>query len=475
MDRCATCPHTHNQVLADGPTQARVLVVGEAPDHLANSLKRPLVGEQGKEFNYSYLVLAGLDRSEVRVTNTMQCKPELNRKPKPNEALTCAMNHLPETLMETQPEIIVLMGATAVNTLAPDVDLEVQHGVPFKGVVLGWECWIVVMWHPKSALYDTTMMVPLLEDWERLGPWLRDGSWQWAVESTLVRDYRLTRTAEEVLWYFRDHYGSCKFIGADTESHAGIPFSVQISTEVGTGLMVLEIDHEAMEMLAKCLNQFLYLHGDEMVFHNQESDLGRFELMMKKLLGAEFEPIPYRDTQQLAYHLQNLPQALKALSYRLLGRKRQSWQELVGGYSREKLTEWLWQARDWVIDNLSVMEEFRFHKKTGKLLKPLWIKHAWEPVLNRLLQHVNKPTYDPWDKLREAIGSKHLDILPLIAAVGEVPELGIANCPLDIARDYGCSDSDDTLALAYELEQLRIEAETQWAVQEADMDPVSVK
>src|SRR5262245_43361040 len=191
--RCSTCPGDRTCVAGHGPRPARVMCIGEAPGRDEDFKGVPFIGYAGREFNENYLFLAGLKRQEVYVTNTRKCRPDLNRKPTYNEATTCAGHFIPEEIQAVQPEVIILMGATACS-LTPDIDLETEHGIPRKGELYGWPCWIVPMFHPAAGLHDTAMMTPMLQDWSDLGYWLHMGRWMWAVDDIPNRDYRLCRT-----------------------------------------------------------------------------------------------------------------------------------------------------------------------------------------------------------------------------------------------------------------------------------------
>lgn len=204
-DRCSTCTGRYRCVPGDGPTDARVVCIGEAPGRNEDEYGRPFIGDAGREFNENYLNLAGLYRDEIYTTNTVKCRPDLNRKPRTDEVASCSRQFIPRELAQVRPEVVVLMGATACSMLTETqrVDLEAEHGIPRQGTLHGWSGWIVPMYHPASGLHDTAMMIPLLEDWERLNVWLRDGTWVWPVEST-TKDYRLVFTREEVNEYFKN-------------------------------------------------------------------------------------------------------------------------------------------------------------------------------------------------------------------------------------------------------------------------------
>jgi len=58
----------------------------------------------------------GFARDDVYVCNIVKCRPPNNRKPEPEEMATC-MPYLREQLELVAPEVIVALGATAVQGL----------------------------------------------------------------------------------------------------------------------------------------------------------------------------------------------------------------------------------------------------------------------------------------------------------------------------------------------------------------------
>lgn len=163
--------------MPSGPLDAKVMIIGEGPGYNENKIGIGFVGQSGKELDYTYLPLAGLKRSEVFVTNAVQCRCEKNGKDiKPNYNLTdmCAINHLREELSVVKPEVVVLCGATAYSIVHPKRTLEMEHGFPAKAYIFDWHGWIVPMYHPAAGMHLTRLMIPLLDDWRRFGKWLED-------------------------------------------------------------------------------------------------------------------------------------------------------------------------------------------------------------------------------------------------------------------------------------------------------------
>lgn len=179
---------------------AKCFFIGEAPGREEDSGGRPFIGQAGMEFNDNYLQLAGLHRDEIYITNTVKCRPDLNRKPSARESQECAGHFLPSELAVVRPEVVFLMGATACGIL-PDIDLEVEHGIPRRGKLYGWEGWVVPLFHPASGLHNSSMMIYLLEDFEKLKPWLKNGKWVWPIGSS-KGNYKMAISKVDVTSYF---------------------------------------------------------------------------------------------------------------------------------------------------------------------------------------------------------------------------------------------------------------------------------
>lgn len=492
LDRCAICPKTNRCVRGDGPITSRVVCIGEEPgkDEDAEG-GRVFIGAAGREFNLTYLPLAGLYRNpydvmdaDVYVTNARKCRQHQNKTPTYKEMIGCADHFIPTELRVVNPTYVILMGAVPCRLLGErGVDLEAEHGIPRWGSIYGWEGWIIPINHPAAGLHDGAMMTPMLEDWEKLGKWMRTGEWQWPEDTLESRQYVLAREPKTIQNYFMRHGAyslgggmrlhrtvvdllrrdALPLLGLDTETHAGRRWSIQVSSFVGTGLMIQtdtgEFDPELLQELAYWIAPY------ELALHNEDADLWAPELM-------GLPNMPYRDTMKEAYAFQNLPQKLKAIARRVLGRQRISWEELVTPYSKEKLLNWMADGIMYAEENMRLVEE-RKHKKTGKALQPKIHKSEMEKTLVDVYQHaIGNPDYPSdmtlWQKLDERLGPELTARLAL--QMGARPERGIAHVPLDEAIHYGCSDADDTLAAALTFELMRKDFKQKLNVTAEDRD-----
>jgi DNA polymerase len=109
-------------VFGDGPAAAEAVFVGEQPGDVEDREGRPFVGPAGRLFDEA-LEAAGIDRSKVYVTNAVkhfkwQARGKRRIHQKPNWAeMTACRPWLEAELSVVRPRVLVLLGATAAQTL----------------------------------------------------------------------------------------------------------------------------------------------------------------------------------------------------------------------------------------------------------------------------------------------------------------------------------------------------------------------
>ena len=87
--KCPLCATRTNTVFFDGSSNAKIMLIGEAPGADEDALGKPFVGRAGKLLN-EFLKMAGIDRQkDLYITNTIKCRPPKNRKPEPAEKAAC--------------------------------------------------------------------------------------------------------------------------------------------------------------------------------------------------------------------------------------------------------------------------------------------------------------------------------------------------------------------------------------------------
>jgi uracil-DNA glycosylase family protein len=109
-------------VFGEGPEQARVVMVGEQPGDKEDVAGRPFVGPAGAMLDKA-IEDSGLIRDEVYITNIVKHfrfeprgKRRIHKKPSAEQIRAC-MPWLEAELSRVGPEVLVLLGATAAQSI----------------------------------------------------------------------------------------------------------------------------------------------------------------------------------------------------------------------------------------------------------------------------------------------------------------------------------------------------------------------
>lgn len=172
--KCTKCDlhkSRKNAVPGDGPTDAKIMFVGEGPGQNEDEQGRPFVGAAGKLLT-ELLDSIGLRRPDVFITNIVKCRPPNNRAPRKPEIEACNP-YLASQIDLIKPRIICPLGTPAITTLlGGEFTATKSHGKPIsKGLVI-----FLPMYHPAAALYDANLKEVLEADFKILGRLLAKNS-----------------------------------------------------------------------------------------------------------------------------------------------------------------------------------------------------------------------------------------------------------------------------------------------------------
>ncbi len=109
--KCRLWQGALNAVPGEGPTNAKVILVGQNPGAEEDKTGRPFVGRAGRFLN-TVLTKNGIKREEIFITNIVKHITPANRKPFPDEIEACEP-YLATQVETIKPKVIVLMGAVA--------------------------------------------------------------------------------------------------------------------------------------------------------------------------------------------------------------------------------------------------------------------------------------------------------------------------------------------------------------------------
>ncbi len=168
---CTRCKlHTLGRkqiVFGVGNPEADLMFVGEAPGADEDAQARPFVGRAGQLLT-KIIEAIGLKREEVLIGNVNRCRPPANRPPTPEEASMCKPFLLREIAV-VQPEVIVVMGNTAMRNL-----LDLKQGITrvrgqfqdYHGVK------VMPTFHPAYLLRDPSKKKETWQDLKKVRDYL---------------------------------------------------------------------------------------------------------------------------------------------------------------------------------------------------------------------------------------------------------------------------------------------------------------
>jgi uracil-DNA glycosylase len=143
-------------VFGKGPVPARLMLVGEQPGDHEDLEGEPFVGPAGGVLARG-LDEAGIDRERAFVTNVVKHfkwrpspggKRRLHEKPNKVEVGAC-LPWVEAELELVRPEVLVLLGATALGALGPEFSVMRDRGKPLD---LAYAPLVMTTVHPSSIL-----------------------------------------------------------------------------------------------------------------------------------------------------------------------------------------------------------------------------------------------------------------------------------------------------------------------------------
>ena len=155
---CSRCPLAKERTRAvpgEGPDRAGILLVGEAPGRDEDHEGRPFVGRAGSVPDRC-LEEAGIERSQVFITNAVKCRPPNNRRPKKDEIEACRP-YLEAQIEFVQPKVVILMGNAATKAV-----LEMEGVASLRGRV--YRDLFLVTFHPAAVLRNGNLKGALVSD-----------------------------------------------------------------------------------------------------------------------------------------------------------------------------------------------------------------------------------------------------------------------------------------------------------------------
>ncbi|MHA1576235.1 MAG: uracil-DNA glycosylase, partial [Candidatus Thorarchaeota archaeon] len=118
ISSCRLCPLHEtrtNAVPGEGPANANLFLIGEAPGAREDETGKPFVGKSGKLL-ISMIEEIGLSREDVFITSILKSRPPKNRPPKRSEIELCR-RYVEEQIELINPQVVVLLGRVAISSI----------------------------------------------------------------------------------------------------------------------------------------------------------------------------------------------------------------------------------------------------------------------------------------------------------------------------------------------------------------------
>jgi len=160
--KCALARGRDRTVPGEGPEDAAIMFIGEAPGYHENRLGRPFVGAAGK-FLDKLLASIDMQRDDVYICNVIKCRPPNNRDPLPNEVKSCQA-YLDRQIDLIKPRLIVTLGRHSMARYFAKATISKIHGVPKK---LGDRI-LLPLFHPAAALHQPKYRTLIEQDFLKI-------------------------------------------------------------------------------------------------------------------------------------------------------------------------------------------------------------------------------------------------------------------------------------------------------------------
>lgn len=162
-------------VFGEGPGDAAVMLIGEAPGRKEDELGRPFEGSAGRELN-QLLAEAGLKRKDVYITSILKYRPPDNRNPRKPEIESHAP-YLIEQIRIIEPEVLVPLGNFATRFLLShfggmrpkDIPgISACRGYFYRLSIHGCPYKVLPVYHPAAILYNRKLTRIMETDFKKI-------------------------------------------------------------------------------------------------------------------------------------------------------------------------------------------------------------------------------------------------------------------------------------------------------------------
>jgi len=160
--RCKLHKTRTNVVIGEGPENAAVMLIGEAPGQTEDVEGRPFCGKSGTLLREKLNEIGLLDKSYI--TNIVKCRPPNNRDPEEDEVQAC-LPYLKGQIQLIDPDIIIGVGRISSTRIVPHFLIKRDHGKIFT-LKNGKK--FIGIYHPAAALRNPRIKTIFEEDFKKI-------------------------------------------------------------------------------------------------------------------------------------------------------------------------------------------------------------------------------------------------------------------------------------------------------------------
>ena len=165
VNRCTACELHKGRTRAvpgEGPINAEIMFIGEAPGRNEDQQGRPFVGQAGRLLE-ELLAEIGLTRDEAWIGNIVKCRPPDNRDPRPEEIAACA-GYLERQITLLQPKLIATLGRYSMEKFFPGARITRVHGQARRD----GNRVLIPLFHPAYILRNMAAMPDAVRDMQKI-------------------------------------------------------------------------------------------------------------------------------------------------------------------------------------------------------------------------------------------------------------------------------------------------------------------
>lgn len=159
---CKLARSRKNAVPGEGQISAKIMFIGEAPGRNEDEKGEPFVGAAGQILD-NLLKKAGIERSQVFITNIVKCRPPNNRVPEEDELIACRP-YLDRQIAIIKPKVICILGRTAYASILGGSSISANRG---KIVERAGQKYFSTF-HPAAVIYNKSLSSTLEADLKKL-------------------------------------------------------------------------------------------------------------------------------------------------------------------------------------------------------------------------------------------------------------------------------------------------------------------